>query len=85
MTFRDKFKLMIVGNGLFPEQAEEIMKSIENAEDDYLLSLQERLNDHIEGYPQSVLTVGWFVVKSFSLEWIEQNCPNAWCKPMFEV
>jgi hypothetical protein len=42
-----------------------------------------RMNDKVSDYPASVLIVCWISVSQHTVEWIDQNCPNHWARPMF--
>jgi hypothetical protein len=37
-----------------------------------------------EEYPESVYLFLWLYVKQAAKEWIEENAPDAWYRPMFD-
>lgn len=82
MTIEDKIREMLESRGLFGSQASQV---IEKAKGDKVLEpMKVRWGDHVESYPPSFLPVLWLCVKANALEWIEDNLPRAWFRPMFE-
>jgi hypothetical protein len=82
MTFRDKAKQMLTERGMFDNQAEAVMDRVIAAPENK--AMQGRWNDDTSGYPPPMVNVLWFTVKRHALEYIEETCPEAWFKPMFE-
>lgn len=62
MTFEEKITQLLVENGLFDDQAKEIMELVKA--DQANEAMQNRWNDDTEGYPGSVLAVLWVGVKN---------------------
>ena len=81
MTIRQKMKETLEDNGMFPEQAEEVIKLSEQNET--LASMKGRWDDSTEDYPPSIVTLTWITVKEDALKWIDANMPRAWYRPMF--
>ena len=81
-TIEETLKDRLVGNGVFPDMAEKIMAIVKA--DDINKAMQGRWNEPPETYPSSVLAILWVSTKHTALEWIIENCPNAWFRPMFE-
>lgn len=84
MTVREKFISMLVNNGMFEEQAKEVMQlaepKLKELTDDYSI----RFDQLSESYPNSVYNILFIPVKKVALEWIDANKPQAWYRPMFE-
>lgn len=82
MTIEEKLVEMLYESGLFKNQAVEI---VERAKANVVNeSMQNRWQDQAEGYPPQLLAVLWVSVKDHALEWIDENCPQAWFRPLFD-
>lgn len=81
MTFEDKLKELLVGNGLFDNQADEVVIIVKNAPENDIMA--QRWNDRVEDYPPMMVNILWFTAKRHALEYIDANCPQAWFRPMF--
>ena len=79
-TIEQKLTQRLVDNGLFEDMAEKIMQQIK-ADDNG--TMQGRWGDSIEDYPDIMLAVLWVTVRDTALEWIDENLPNAWFRPLF--
>lgn len=82
MTFRDKAKEILKARGMSENQAEAVMERVEAAPENDVM--RGRWNDHVEGYPPQMFNVLGYTVRRHALEYIEENCPAAWFKSMFE-
>ena len=82
MTIREKLKSMMFENGMFPEQAEAVLMGMEA--DESHDALTEVFGKEIEGYPVQFLAVAWLTTRHAALDWIDENIPLAWYRPMFE-
>ena len=81
MTIGEKLSKMLDDRGLFPKQTEAILK---NYVDGPLgAEMRSRLNDSVEDYPPVLLTVCWMGLQKTALDWIDENCPQHWARPMF--
>ena len=54
-----------------------VIASPENA------SMVGRWEDSIDVYPPSMLAVLTVSVNRHAVAWIDANCPEAWCRPLF--
>lgn len=81
MTFRQKAIELLYSNGMFREDAEKVVQNVIAHPSNE--AMQGRWDDDIAGYPPQMLNVLWFTVKSFAVEWIDENCPQAWFRPLF--
>lgn len=82
MTIEEKLKEMLVGNGLFPSQAEEVMTRVKNDQIDD--EMKKRWSDDISGYPTEFISALWLGTRRVTLTYIIESCPMAWFRPMFE-
>lgn len=82
MTVEEKLVDMLYNQGLFRPQAVEIVEHVKA--DKANESMAERWQDVADGYPDQIFAVLWISVKDHALQWIDENCPNAWFRPMFE-
>ncbi len=85
MTIRETLKKRLCDNGLSDQQAQEVMdrEIEEDAEGQKLMA--HRWNDRMEDYPAAMLNVLWFSVRRRTLQYIDEKCPKAWFRPMFET
>ena len=81
MTMKDKMKALLMQNGMFESEAEQVMEMAKN--DTRLADMKSRWNDDIEGYPPQLLNVVWFSVKRNALLWIDANIPQAYYRNFF--
>lgn len=79
-TVRQVMKDMLVNNGMFEEQADEVMKVAERDID----SMNENWGKEADSYPKVIITLTQSHVKRITLKWINENAPEAWFKPLFE-
>ena len=80
VTVRELMLKRLHDNGMFEEQAEQVMVMAEAG----MESMKDNWNKPADGYPSVVINVTWISVKQFALQWIESNAPEAWFKAMFQ-
>lgn len=81
MTFEERIKLELVGNGLFDSQADEVLSLAKNEKT--LDSMKDVWQKDVDQYPESVLVTTWITVKCVALDWIDTNLPQAFFRPLF--
>lgn len=81
MTFEQKIVEMLIGNGLFADQAREIIDLAKL--DRSLVSMEKRWSEDVADFPDTVLVGAWLSVQDVALEWIDEHCPLAWFRPLF--
>lgn len=81
MKIRAKMLANLCNKGLFEEQAKKIMESYEQSPMGQ--PMKGRMDDDEEGYPPVVLATTWAGVKHTALQWIDENAPQHWARPMF--
>lgn len=81
MTFEEKIKELLVGNGMFPHQSDEVMERIKT--DEAHKSMKRRWTDSVDDYPPQMIQIVWLIAKQHALEYIDENLPKAWFRPMF--
>lgn len=72
----------LTSNGLSSKQAETIITIAK--EDEALESMKGQWGKSVTEYPVQLRTVLWFSVKAIAFEWIEENVPNAFFRPLFD-
>jgi hypothetical protein len=82
MTIREKFEQMLYERGLFPEQAKAVMDRA--VEDAALAAMRGRWGDDVSGYSEQLIPALGVSVGRVALEWINENCPEAWFRSLFE-
>ena len=84
MTTREKLMDMLVQHGMFESQAEKVLEiaipKIEAATPDYRITW----NRPAEEYPNALYRVMWIYVKAAAKDWIAENAPRAWFRPIFD-
>ena len=80
-TFEEKLKAMMVDRGMFDNQADVVMDKVKTIVGE---SMDRRWDESIENYPDTVLIQLWLIAKEESLNYLNENLPLAWFKPMFE-
>jgi hypothetical protein len=83
MTFYEFFEDKLYNCGMFKDQCKEVLKL---AMEDNVLNdtMDNRWNDKISDYPEFLLAIIWLSIKDAALKYIEENCPEAWFKPIFQ-
>ncbi len=82
MTIKEKLVDMLHDGGMFREQATAVVERV--IADPANESMAGRWNDTPEDYPPAILNLAWFSTKRHALAWIDENCPQAWFRGMFE-
>lgn len=82
MTFIEKFKKMLTERGMFESQAEKVMARV--VTDKATESMEGRWNDDADGYPPQMIAILWMSVRRNAVEFIDDHCPAAWFRPVFE-
>jgi hypothetical protein len=83
MTTRGKLESMLVKNGMFESQAKKVM-DIAIPELRELFSGNNITFDRPSNeYPAVLYSILFIAIKPIALKWIEENIPQAWCKPIF--
>ena len=82
ISVEEDLKEMLVNYGMWPDQADEVIAQAK--EDKMFEALKGRWNDPVDEYSPEVLTASWISIKSIALEYIVNNDPKAWFRPMFE-
>lgn len=81
MKFREKAVKTLYSQGLFEDQAKEIVEKYINSPAGELM--KDRMDDDESGYPAQFFSVIWIGVKVVAVDWIDENCPKHWARPMF--
>lgn len=79
MTFDQAISSRLEESGIWPQDVQSILELAKKG----MPTMDDVWSRSTIGYNPVVLNVAWIAVKSIALEWIEENQPNAWYKPMF--
>lgn len=82
MIFTDKLKELLMENGLSSDDADKVMKLVVN--DPVNKAMEGRWHEDVSGYPPAIINLMWMSTKPIALKWIDDNCPLAWFRPMFD-
>lgn len=84
MTVHEKLISMLVSQGMFEEQAKEVMElakpKLIALADGYDIKFESPENN----YPAIIYPIWFMTIRRVALEWIKTNKPQAWYRPMFE-
>jgi len=80
MTIEAKMRSMLEERCMFPQDAATVLESVKRETAD----MKGRWNDDITGYLIQMGAVLYVIVRRAALAWIDQNCPNAWYRSMFD-
>ncbi len=83
-TIKSKLEGMLTERGLSTEQASEVMKDAIPKMKDIVKGYNIDFNDCSSDYPEGVYNALFMSVRSIAREWIAENKPQAWFRPMFE-
>ena len=83
-TIKEYLIKILISMGMFESQAIKVMEiaipKIHKLTDHYRINF----DDDSETYPRPIYNVLMLGIKPIALEWINENAPEAWYKPMFE-
>jgi hypothetical protein len=83
MTTAQKFIQMLMADGMFESQAEQVMEQAKPQLDSVIKGYSFTWDSLADEYPEVIYTVLYSSIKPIALAWIEENAPQAWFKPMF--
>lgn len=69
-------------NGLNADQIDDIFKLI-NDDAEFMPEFIGRWHEPTDAYPPMMKVLVWHSVKILVLKYINDNCPQAWFRPMF--
>ena len=75
-----RLRTALYNNGLFEDQADAVLSKVVNQKDS---PMQGRWNDPASDYPPIMLSVLMLDVNASALEWIDNNAPRHWARPLF--
>ena len=81
MTFEQYAKKYLFENGMFEEQAAQVVEMAKK--DEANESMKNRWGDDVEGYPPDMLSILRVSLNDTAVRWIDENQPKAWYRPMF--
>ncbi len=81
MTFRQALVAEMVSRGMFESQANKVMDLV--IADEINRDMAGRWDEDASEYPAPLLIVLWLNARGTALEWIDQNLPRAFYRPMF--
>ena len=64
---------------MFDSQAVQVVEHVKA----YQPSMASLWNQSVSGYPETVRTALVISLRSSAVEWIDNNLPKAWFRPMF--
>lgn len=83
MTVREKLESMLVANGMFENQAKEVIElsipKLNELADNYTITFESPSNQ----YPDMIYNLWYITIKPIALKWIDDNKPMAWFREMF--
>jgi len=81
-TVKEKLHEYLTSNRLWPEEAEEILDSIEMDKTHY--ALNEVIHKQADGYPTQFFAAANMTVRFAALDWIDANKPRHYAQYMLD-
>ncbi len=81
MTFEIKIKEYLEDNGMFPENSKAVFEAMKSTKENEAMS--QRWYDDPSDYPSIILRLAIISARHYALIWIDENCPDAWYRPLF--
>lgn len=82
LTLAEEVKAFLYQNGMFESQAEDVFNLL--VKDESMEVMKGRWGDKAEDYGGApMLAMVKISVKPIALKYIDENCPQAWFRPMF--
>ena len=83
MTVTEWMLESLTSRGMFDQDAEKIIEQLKPQLEKSDHSMSERWNDKISNYVMPIKTVWSIWLDRVALEWIDENAPQHWARPMF--
>lgn len=80
-TIENYLLAMLQERGMFESQAQAVLDMVKTAPENQ--AMQGRWSESTDAYPEIIIKMMWISTKDKALEWIDQNLPRAWYRPMF--
>ena len=80
MTFEEFVKSNLESCGMFPNQCNIVFEIVKNAKENQ--SMADRWTDDISFYPEIMQNSILLSAKTQALIWVDENCPQAWFRPV---
>lgn len=80
-SLEGKLLKLMMDNGLWLKEAAAVLASVVESEEQK--PMQYRWNDPTSDYPDALLAVLWLTIRDAALEWIDENEPQHFARPMF--
>jgi len=81
MSIREYLLKQLSTRGMFDSDAIAVLSRVE--EDPNLREMTGRWEDEQTDYPPGMMAVLWMYVKQYVLQWIDEEKPKAWFRPLF--
>jgi len=81
MTFKQYFEKELESQGMFPQQAKDVMVSVIENDD----TMNERWFEDVKGYPEALGNILRITVHQEATKYLIIHCPEAWNRPIFDV
>lgn len=83
MTIGQKMIEMMTERGMSQELAERVFALAKK--DESSSAMIDRWDDQASDYPEPVIRIAKVSVSIFTADWLEENQPLAWYRPLFEL
>jgi len=81
ISIKEELRSRLLICGMSDYQADAV---IDVAEHDILMGgIVSKWHRKVEDYPKPIVDLAWHNLKAVALEWLEENKPLAWFKPIF--
>lgn len=83
MTFEQKLRNDLFSLGMPEDDVAAVIEKVKT--DEMNITMKNRWNDKVDNYPPAIYSMLFRVSKEAALEWVNENCPQAWFKAALEI
>jgi hypothetical protein len=81
-TFKEALIEDLTSSGFSPDQALEVFSQL--VERPEQASMKGRWDEDYTGYPAPIFSILLVAIRNIAFEYIKENMPNAWFRPIFD-
>jgi hypothetical protein len=83
ITLVDAVRGYLIDNGLFPDQADQVMARFNAKLTEEDPEWPRRSREHADAYPPAMRTILCLRARPMAIAWIDETMPKHWARPMF--
>jgi hypothetical protein len=82
-TVEQKLHSYLFERGMFPDQADQVIAKFKDAVKALTPNDVIKYDSPADDYPPQLYAVWSLELGDVAVEWIDENCPKAWYRPLF--